>query len=299
MYSIKAVTSITGINAETLRAWERRYGAVIPQRDKSGRRIYSPDDVERLTLLHKAREAGHSISKLAKLQSAELDDLLSRNDQTLNLNNEMIFVQVVDALMQYRLDKCEDLLRRALIAMDPVQYAQDFLMPLLIKVGELWHEGRLSITQEHMFSNCVKRIVLSLVHNLMPFSGGQIKLIFATLPGEQHEFGILLSCLLAANQGCTCYYLGSSLPVEELVNAQKKLSADVIVLSLVNTEKEEETSTNLQQLVAEIDEKTALWIGGAGAKKLMQDSQIEQHLSVFKDLTEFSSQLNLTIKQIA
>ena len=45
MYTIKRAAELTGISVATLRAWERRYGVVHPQRSDGGYRLYGPDDV--------------------------------------------------------------------------------------------------------------------------------------------------------------------------------------------------------------------------------------------------------------
>ena len=54
-YPIRAVSKLTGISVDTLRAWERRYAVVDPERDERGR-LYSDADVERLRLLRQAVE---------------------------------------------------------------------------------------------------------------------------------------------------------------------------------------------------------------------------------------------------
>ena len=72
MFTIKAVSQATGVSIETLRAWERRYWVVEPQRDPNGRRSYSPPDVIRLRKLREATERGHAISKLARFTDEEL-----------------------------------------------------------------------------------------------------------------------------------------------------------------------------------------------------------------------------------
>ena len=79
MYSIKAVSQATGLTVETLRAWERRYSIVTPQRDSSGRRTYGPEDVLRLRLLREATDLGHPIRRLAKLSEAELSGLIEKS----------------------------------------------------------------------------------------------------------------------------------------------------------------------------------------------------------------------------
>jgi len=74
LYPIRAVSRLTGIGIDTLRAWERRYGAVTPTRDDRGR-MYTEADVERLRLLNGAVERGHSIGRLAGLSNDQLTEL--------------------------------------------------------------------------------------------------------------------------------------------------------------------------------------------------------------------------------
>ncbi|MEM7401785.1 MAG: MerR family transcriptional regulator [Pseudomonadota bacterium] len=84
-YKIGAVSRITGIGSETLRAWERRYQAVTPSRTASGDRNYSRDDVAKLLLLKSMVDAGISIGTIASLsydqlrQRAESDSILVGN----------------------------------------------------------------------------------------------------------------------------------------------------------------------------------------------------------------------------
>ena len=71
-YKIGAVSRITGIGAETLRAWERRYKTVSPSRTESGDRKYTRDDVAKLLLLKSLVDAGTSIGTIANLDTAQL-----------------------------------------------------------------------------------------------------------------------------------------------------------------------------------------------------------------------------------
>ena len=73
-YPIRAVSRLTGIGIDTLRAWERRHGAVTPVRDERGR-MYTDADVARLRLLRQAVEQGHSIGRLAGLTDTDLHRL--------------------------------------------------------------------------------------------------------------------------------------------------------------------------------------------------------------------------------
>lgn len=296
MYTIKTVTSLTGINTETLRAWERRYGTVNPVRDSKGRRLYTQQDVERLTLLLAATQQGFTISKIADLSNDELQELLSANQNPQKAEQELFFLRIVDALLQFRLDICEDLLRRALIAMDPLSYAQEVLLPTLERVGNLWHQGRLTIAQEHLFSACVKRIVLSMVNHEQPFSGTNPGVMFATMSGEHHEFGILLSCWLAASQHCKCYYIGPDLPWEDLLNAGSRLKPSVIVISIATTPPEQSTIQNLKNLVEALPKDIQLWVGGAGAQCLFKSNQLPEQSVYNASLKDFYQRIERLIQ---
>lgn len=295
MYTIKTVTSLTGINTETLRAWERRYGTVSPIRDSKGRRLYTQQDVERLTLLMAATQQGFTISKIAELDNEQLQDLLSANQDPLKASHELFFVRIIDALLQFRLDVCEDLLRRALVAMEPLEYARDILLPTLHRVGNLWHEGKLTIAQEHMFSACVKRIVFSMVNTTQPFTGPNPSMVFATITGEHHEFGILLSCWLAANQRCKCYYIGPDVPCEEIIATGQRLKPAVVVISVANSPPDQQMTLALQQLSESLPKNTQLWIGGVGARYLHQRNQLPEPSIFNSSLDEFNRRLELLI----
>jgi hypothetical protein len=60
---------------EVLRVWERRFGAVRPERARTGQRIYRPADVERLMLLKRLSDLGHSVERVATLPKDALQAL--------------------------------------------------------------------------------------------------------------------------------------------------------------------------------------------------------------------------------
>lgn len=64
-YGIGAVAKLTGLSDHTIRVWERRYGAVVAERAANGRRVYSPDDVEKLGILKSLTDQGLSIGQIA------------------------------------------------------------------------------------------------------------------------------------------------------------------------------------------------------------------------------------------
>ena len=71
-YRIGAIASLTGITPDALRVWEKRYGLIQPKRTTSGNRIYSEEDLSRLSLIKSLLDAGDSIGKLVSLDINEL-----------------------------------------------------------------------------------------------------------------------------------------------------------------------------------------------------------------------------------
>ncbi len=78
-YRIGAVARLTGVPPVTLRAWERRYGAVRTEREGGKARMYSREDVERLTLIKRLVDLGNAVSTVATLSLPELQKRLRRD----------------------------------------------------------------------------------------------------------------------------------------------------------------------------------------------------------------------------
>jgi DNA-binding transcriptional MerR regulator len=78
-YRIGAVSRLTGLTADTIRAWERRHDAVAPVRSEGGTRLYSESDVSRLQLLKALGERGEPIGAIATLSEAALRERLARH----------------------------------------------------------------------------------------------------------------------------------------------------------------------------------------------------------------------------
>lgn len=76
LYPIRVVARLTGINPVTIRAWERRYSLVLPERTPGGHRLYSRADVELLRAATRLVDQGVAISRATRL----LDEPGGRQD---------------------------------------------------------------------------------------------------------------------------------------------------------------------------------------------------------------------------
>lgn len=83
--AIKAVAQRTGLSAHVIRLWEKRYGAVIPERTNTNRRLYSDEQIERISRLRDITQNGHSIGNVAKLPTEKLRELAKESLPTKTL----------------------------------------------------------------------------------------------------------------------------------------------------------------------------------------------------------------------
>jgi len=292
MYSIKAVAQATGLTVETLRAWERRYGVVAPERDASGRRVYGAEDVLRLRRLREATERGHPIGRLVSLTDEGLADLLSDSaDRRSTATSNAFAVRILEAAEQFRTADCEQALTLAIAMLPPQRLVSDVLQPLLREVGERWHRGELAVSQERLVSSTVRRHV-GLMLDSFDRNARRQPIVFATLPGERHELGLLMSAMVCASRGFKAHYLGPDLPPTEIARYAGEVGASIVALSVVLQEGMEQTPGQLRALTNALPSDSQVWIGGSGARALSRDA-LAANCVVVDDFAELERRLDM------
>ena len=267
MYSIKAVSQATGLTVETLRAWERRYGIVVPQRDGTGRRAYRPEDVIRLRRLREATDRGHPIGRLSHLSDEELSALLTQAPGGPDAASSAFVERILEAAQRFRASECEQALTLAIASLPPQQLILEVLTPLLREVGERWHRGDLAIAQERLVSSAVRRHI-GLVLDTYDRAARGRGIVFATLPGERHELGLLMAALSCASRGFRIHYLGPDVPAEEIARFARAVEASAVAVSMVLEYALVDAPQQLEILARELGPDGNIWVGGSGALAL-------------------------------
>ncbi len=268
MFTIKAVSQATGVSIETLRAWERRYRVVEPRRDPNGRRSYDPADVIRLRKLREATERGHPISKLARVSDEELAGILAEREAAARgLATPGFAEQMLLAAEHYRPDDADQAISMALALLPLPRVVDEVLVPALLEVGERWHAGAFTVAQERIVSNAAKKQVSLVLDTYNRIATGPA-LVFATLPEERHELGILMSALLAAARGVRCQYLGPDVPPGDVAVFAERVGAAAVVLSFVRREATTAQEAQLAELQRRLPRAIGVWVGGQGAATL-------------------------------
>ncbi len=268
-YPIRAVSRMTGIGIDTLRAWERRYGAVTPTRDDRGR-MYTEADVARLRLLDGAVEQGHSIGRLAALDDDQLRDLCSgpaaASPATVTTRSPLDTTALLTALRNYDAIGVDHELSRLAAVLRPIELLQDALMPVLTQVGDDWHSGRARIAQEHLMSSTMRNLLGAFLR-LYARRDTAIRLLFATPSGERHEIATLGAAMLAASAGLGVSYLGADLPAREIVESIEPARAQVLVLGLTTAAADNTREREVKTIVRDLPDAVELWAGGRGAER--------------------------------
>lgn len=268
-YPMKAVVRLTGLTADTIRAWERRYGAIAPRRSDGAHRLYSDADVERLRLLREVVEAGHGIGRAARLPDGDLRGLLrpAPADAPGPRPDGAVVDRVLAAIDAYDHLGAERELARVAALLPPRQVVLEVAHPLLEEVGRRWSAGQLSVGQEHLISGMVRSLLGSLLRLIEP-TPGRPGLVLATLPGERHELGALMVALLAGVRGVPVCYLGPDAPIGEVAAAVRRTGASAAGLSLVRVEDPAVTAADIWSIAAGLPPAVPLWLGGAGVGTL-------------------------------
>ncbi len=258
---MRVAARLTGVAPERMRAWEARYGAIEPLRTEGGSRRYTHADLERLTLLRRAVEAGCRIREVAKLDCEAIEQrLASLTDDEQPLD----FAELFDAIE--RMDATS--LRRLLTAErdqrgDP-GFARDVVLPLAYEIGARWEAGQLAIAAEHMATSIMRAMLIEALDRGELDEGGP-PIVFATPAGERHDLGLLVAALIAQQCAACPIFVGADVPDEDLVACVRAARAEGLALGFVTSTAEEVVAV-LRRLRRALPEDVAIWAGGSGIR---------------------------------
>jgi len=233
-------------------------------------------EVERLELLRRLTESGHSIGTVAKLPTEKLRELAPPVAAAAHAHSEgarAVAMSTLSTVAPGFLEECianvkaldaralEATLGRAAIALGNQGLLQRVIAPLTQTIGDLWRDGIITAAHEH-FASAVIRTFLG--HAAKPFAeaDGAPVLVVATPAGQLHELGALLVGATAANLGWRVTYLGAALPAAEIAGAAGQNRARAVALSLVYPEDDSRLPAELKRLRELLPAEIPLLVGG-------------------------------------
>ena len=266
LYPIRAASRLTRLSLDTLRAWERRYQAVEPQR-RNGIRLYTAADIERLSLLREALDRGHSIGHATKLSDADLKSLLGapvKEALVLEKRGEprqpVPLAAVIAAIEGFSYAAADRELSRLSWLMTPRDMVHRIALPLMQLAGQRFHDQRMRVSQEHMLTQLLGNLMGGLMRIYTPESPAAT-ILLATFSGDLHAFGLLAAAMLASSAGLGIIHLGPSVPLEEISYAAKRSNAGVVLVSVTGSDHVEQRKEQIQILSRKLSRDTELWLG--------------------------------------
>jgi methanogenic corrinoid protein MtbC1 len=245
-YNLKVVLKETGLAADTLRAWERRYGLPTPNRTPGGHRLYSQRDIETIKWLMKRQAEGLSISRAVDMWNEQIGagtDPLADAAKQISFSPVTVPVQyqapdtTIDSLRTHWIEAClefsesavEQTLNQA-FSMFPVEaVCLEVLQKGMSEIGEHWYKNRATVQQEHFASGLAMRRLDALL-SASPVPTQPQTIVVGCPPEEWHTFTPLLLSLLLRRRGWNVIYLGANVPTEQFATTVKNLKVDLVIL---------------------------------------------------------------------
>lgn len=280
-HPIAVVAERTGLSQDVLRIWERRYGAVHPERGPGGQRLYTDADIERLRLLHAATRAGgrRGIGQVAHLATHDVAALVDEDiaERERRAPPEIAASGARDVVgaslaLARSLDAAalDETLRRAAALMGVAPFLESVAAPVLRRVGDEWLAGRLTPAHEHLVSSVLHDIAAEALRAFTPRNGAP-RVLVTTPSGERHVMGAALVGAAAAVEGWSVLYLGADLPAVEIANAASDAGVRVVAVSVIYVDERDRVLGELRALETRLPANVKVLAGGAGARALARE----------------------------
>jgi MerR family transcriptional regulator, light-induced transcriptional regulator len=300
-HRIHRVAKLTGLSKDVIRVWERRYGIVQPSRSANRYRTYTDEDVALLRYLKREMDQGQSIGNLAALGREHLvkgATEAARSIASALPPYERLLDELVKLLAPLRRESFERRLNGSVAVIPFEEALYGILLPLQMRVGQLWHDGQISVAVEHYVTNQVRQKLFAAMNHLPVHEEG-LSVVVACPVGEFHEVGAQVAAYLCASRGCQTYYLGANMPLDELATFCRQIDPEVLLLSVTSPPQAHDWSSWTATLHDLATSHRTILIGGAGAQSLSLPAKARR-IEILGDLQGLQQRLTvLMAKQAA
>ena len=214
-----------GVSPDLLRAWERRYGLLAPERTPGGFRLYTSRDEARVRAMRRGLAQGLSASAAAR---SALREPAPPADPERALGLSTAGAELGEALESFRDVDAQTVLDRLFAMFSLAAVLRDVVLPYLRDIGDRWEAGELSVAQEHFASGIIRGRLLGLARGWD--TGVGPRALLACPPGEQHDLGLVCFGLALREHGWRITHLGPDTPVGNVRDVAAELEPAVIVI---------------------------------------------------------------------
>jgi DNA-binding transcriptional MerR regulator len=302
LYSIQFVSNVTGINPHTIRAWEKRYGATKPVRDRNGRRLYSDEEISRLEVLHKLVSQGNSISDIATMAKEDLDKVLkkySMNEPEGSVSKDVPEINIDESLKNifmsikfFKLDVFSHELHKASLALSSTIFALKIVNPIISEIRKLKGSGEMHLEQREQIYILLKSYLTKKMFNSSEKGGTRGKVLVASAHGQLNELGSMVAAILFQDKKFEVEYLGGNVNAKVLGKLSGHFKSDMIFIGLNYSHDVvmslADKNDYLKNLAIDLDHNTKVLIGAHDYCFQLPHGNME----CFNDLEELTNYLN-------
>jgi MerR family transcriptional regulator, light-induced transcriptional regulator len=256
---IGEVARRTGVAVPTLRAWERRYGLLSPDRTDGGHRLYGELDIERVRAMVRLLDEGWSAAAAARevlrepARITQLRPIAGDGDAAQDL-----VARLESAIESFDGPAADGVVDDVFVRLQVPRAVETVLLPVLRNVGDGWQEDPRVIAREHFATNTLRPRLQRLLRTSAAASGART-LLAAAPEHEEHDLGLLAACVVAADAGWRVHYLGARTPSSAIERAVATLRPDVVLIGATFREHAERFIEDAPDLGA-----AGLALGGSG-----------------------------------
>ena len=276
-HPIQVVARRTGLSADVIRVWERRYGIVTPERASNSRRLYSDEDVEKLIMLRRATSAGRRIGDVADLSLRKLRELVD-NDETAAARLPIAKIEQrpsTGSVMEY-FDDCLEAVQRfnsqdiyrslsdASKSLGIIFLLEDLLRPLVSHIQDECRRGALRDAHYAIAIYAIRGFLSNLVMN-EPIVESEYKLICASPTGSVSDIAALRLAAASKSNGWHAIFLGMYGTVDEIIYAQQKSNAQLVAIGITRPADDPLLANQLRRLRKQLDQNIEIAVTGSGA----------------------------------
>ena len=233
-YSIKDLEKLSGINAQTIRVWERRYRILDQHRTETNRRRYGENELRRIINISILHRNGFKISKIAEFSGPEIEEkvlILSKDTKGSDTQIDSLILSMID----HNEKAVHELLNRSFVNRGIEETYTNVVFPFLNRIGIMWHTGSADIGSEHFITNIIRQRIISSIDSLSPVLKQDRKRVILFLPEfEMHELALLFFNYIIRKLGHESLYLGQSTPLLSVADVDNKWNADIILTGLLS-----------------------------------------------------------------
>jgi len=233
-YTLNDLSVLTGINTDTIRIWEKRYGFLTPQRTSTNRRFYTSEDLKKLINVTVLYNNGYKVSKIALLSNDALSEKAHEISEVApGMENEIS--RLIVAMTGLDEQTINSLLGRSFVNLGFEATFRSVIFPFLRRIGIMWHTGAAGVGEEHFVSHIIRRKLFAAIDNMIfvPSEGSKRALLF--LPeNEYHELSMLYYFYLLRKAGHHVLCLGQSTPFDAAVSVAGTWKPDLIITGAVS-----------------------------------------------------------------